>query len=108
MRQNTHALALVPPQARAIIHVPALLATLVALITARALLFLVFTSVLGRERTASLPPEMHWAVILAVSPLLVVLCRLTYLCVEAPSLASVERVMVRLRNRSPGRARVDA
>ena len=56
------------------------------------LLFVVFGIAFGAAATAALSPLAHWLVTLACAPILVVLSFATFRLIEAPAMASVDRV----------------
>jgi peptidoglycan/LPS O-acetylase OafA/YrhL len=60
-------------------------------------LFVAFRFVIGFERARSLPPWGHWAVVLGCTPVLVILCCLSYEYVELPPLQWAPAVSDRLR-----------
>lgn len=55
-------------------------------------LFAVFGMVLGSDATAALGPTGHWLVVYACVPLVTVLSYTTFRLIEAPAMASVDRV----------------
>lgn len=62
------------------------------------LLFTLFTFVIGREAAARLSPLAHWMVIVALTPVLVLLCHATYRLVEKPALDRTDGTTAWLRS----------
>ena len=56
------------------------------------MLFVVFALGLGPAETAALSPATHWLVVYACVPVLIVLSYTTFRLIEAPAMASVDRV----------------
>jgi peptidoglycan/LPS O-acetylase OafA/YrhL len=60
-------------------------------------LYTLFTFVIGRDTAKGFSPLTHWLVIVALAPLLVLLCHATYRLVEKPSLERTNAVTAWLR-----------
>ena len=66
------------------------------------LLFVVFRFILGPARAESLSELQHWSVILAVAPVLVWICSLSFLWIEQPGMKAGGEVYWWMRRRWPG------
>ncbi|QBB71497.1 acyltransferase [Pseudolysobacter antarcticus] len=51
-------------------------------------LFILFRFVIGLEQAESLSPTMHWAYIVGLTPILLVLCFFTFMLIERPAMRS--------------------
>ena len=73
-------------------------------------LYLAFSS-LGAGAAARLTPVQHWLVVFVAVPLIVGMCRLTFLAIEAPAMAAVDGATARVRtlvHRAPVKAQATA
>lgn len=69
------------------------------------LLFVVMRMVVGPSRVATWSPLVYWSVIIAITPLLVVLCALSFACIERPAMRRVGAVTAGVRRLTSGGAR---
>jgi peptidoglycan/LPS O-acetylase OafA/YrhL len=61
------------------------------------LLYVVFNFIIGRPAAMALSPTAHWLVIVAVVPILIVMCLLTFRLIERPAMQSTAKATERLR-----------
>ena len=69
-------------------------------------LFVTFTFVIDREQAAQLSPDLHWLIILVLCPTLVLICRSTFLMIEAPALARTNQLLSWLKGRIVTKTRI--
>lgn len=70
-----------------------------------AVLTITFRYLIGVERTVQLTPLQHWLVVLAVVPVLFVVCALSFRWIEQPGIAAGQRWEARLQRRAPASVR---
>lgn len=63
-------------------------------------LFVTLEVVLGHERPMTLSPLLHWGIVLAVTPVLVTFCFLTFNLIERPAMQRTAAVTAWLRSRT--------
>jgi peptidoglycan/LPS O-acetylase OafA/YrhL len=61
------------------------------------LLYAVFNFVIGRSAAMALSPAAHWLLIVAVVPILIVVCLLTFRLIERPAMQSTTKATEWLR-----------
>jgi peptidoglycan/LPS O-acetylase OafA/YrhL len=60
-------------------------------------LFILAHGVIGLDVLAGMSPWLYWTIIVALTPLLVGLCMLTFILIERPAMRSVDRMTARFR-----------
>ena len=68
-------------------------------------LFVLFTFVLGADRAKGMTAAQHWGVLVAVTPLLIAICYITFRCIEHPAMHSTDAVTASLRAKLRSRAK---
>src|SRR3974390_1970132 len=59
-------------------------------------LFVLFTWILGRERAAQLSALSHWTIVAFATPVLVLICHITFRTIELPGMRSAPGILSRI------------
>ena len=65
------------------------------------ILFTTFNLVVGATRARTLAPLEHWAIIMAVIPILLLICQITFRCIEYPPMQKTRGLENWLKSRRP-------
>jgi len=63
------------------------------------MLFIIFNFIIGLPNSVHLSPAMHWLVVLGLTPLLIIICFITFRFIERPAMLSSSKVVGWLRGK---------